>query len=412
MSRSSTLDGNSQSPGRVAVVAYSEYEYDIRIRNEAEALAEAGHRVHVVSVMPKTGAADYQFDGITLHRVPLHIRRGGRLRYVYQYTLFFLMSTVVLVRLHRKSPFGFVHVHTLPDFQVFCAVPLKITGTKVILDMHEPMPEILAARFGLGEQSALFRITRFLELLSCRFADQLIAASEGIRDAVVSKGVPLERFLVVYNSGDRAAAGMPPEPLRQRLRIPQQRLLVHAGSVNPERDLETLLRALSAPQLSDFHLVVAGEGEPAYIQSLSKLAAQLGISNRVHFTGNLSVGDARSLMSMSEVGIVTLQRNALTDLAWPMRIVEYANMEKQLVVPELRFIREVLGPHAYYYRPQNPASLAATISDALADSRSGILNPRAPWTVCSRFRWELMRPILLSAFRPPSPPVSGQSRSP
>lgn len=390
------------SPKHVAVVAYSDYVHDMRIMNEAEALADAGFLVDVVSMRPENGGSSYHYSGITLHEVPLEIRRGGRVRYLYQYSMFFALSSAILLRLQIKYKFDFAHVHTLPDFQVFCTLPIKLIGGIVVLDLHEAMPEMLEARFQVKPGSLQHRLAVFAEVLSCRFADRLIAASEGIRDTICQNGIRPSRFAVVYNSGDREVLGQPPETLREILALPTQRLLVHAGSVNPERDLKTLIRALDMLAMPDLDIVIAGSGEPSYIESLRLLARELGLGDRIHFTGNLPIGDARALMSLSELGVVTLERNALTEFAWPVRIIEFANMKKHLVVPDVRFIRHVLGTSAEYYEPNDPVSLARAIRAALSESKMQSVRNPEPWQICAQFGWDRMRPVLVSVFDSPS----------
>jgi len=348
------------------MVAYSEYPYDARIRNEAEILASEGYEVHVIAARPREGKSPRLIDGVHLHEVPLNIERGGRRRYMFQYAMFFALSAATLALLHMRYRFRFVHIHTLPDFLVFCAIPLRLTGSTIILDLHEAMPEIYAARFQTSVRSTAFRLLVLLERASSEFADYLIAANHGIQDALVSRGVPRDRFTVVYNSVNPRDSDVSPSSLRTRLGISPGRLLVHAGSVNKERDLATFIRSVELLRKDlDIRLVIAGGVEPGYQGQLESLARSLGISRHVHFVGNLTMGEARALMSLSELGVVTLERNPLTELAWPVRVVELNSLGKPLVVSRLRFMSKVLGSSAWYYEPGDAQSLAGAIRDLL-----------------------------------------------
>ena len=51
-------------------------------------------------------------------------------------------------------------------------------GTKIILDIHDIVPEFYAAKFGVSHQSAVFRGLKLIERLSSRFADHVIAAND------------------------------------------------------------------------------------------------------------------------------------------------------------------------------------------------------------------------------------------
>jgi glycosyltransferase involved in cell wall biosynthesis len=339
-------------------------------------------------------------DGVHIHEVPLVVKRGGKLRYLYQYGLFSAMSATVLARLHRSNPLHLVHVHSLPDFQVFSAFPLKVRRVPILLDLHEAMPEILGARFHLSPRSLWVRVAVLLEAASVRFADHVIAANDAIKGAIVARGVPPEKITAVYSAGEPVLSMPAGDHVRNELGLPAARYLVHAGGINPERDLETLLAAFARlPSGWGFHLVVAGDGDSRYMRLLMDLSSRLGIERRVHFVGRVPRETAHALMSLSDLGVVTLEANPLTDLAWPTRVIEFARMGKLLVVPRLKFLRETLGNGARYYTPGDPESLREAISAALtADAARGTMITAAEQVV-RRFDWARMRELLLRVVR-------------
>ena len=390
----------SDRKGRVAVLAYTEYSWDPRVRREAEALRQDGYAVHVVSLRPKAGESTKHLDGVHIHEVPLIARRGGKARYLFQYSMFFLLASAELLRLHLRRQIDLVHVHSLPDFLVFAAAPLKVRGIPVILDLHEAMPEIVSARMALPPRSFLVRGAATLEKISVWFADHVIVASDGIRSVVERRGLATAKITTVYNPGDVSPVLPHAAELKHRLSLPDGKLIVHAGGVNPERDLETLLKALAhLPSDESVRLIIAGDGEAGYVKALQRLAETLGVSDRVRYVGKLSLQDAHALMSLSSVGLVTLEHNPLTDVSWPTRIVEFAHLEKPLVVPRLRFIEQILGGAAQYYTPGDPKSLAEELTQAFRapeDNRGAI---ERALLVVRRFGWSQMRSQLLAVVR-------------
>ena len=145
---------------RICHVAYAYFPADPRVRREVDALRGAGYDVEVICLRGENEASVETVHGTRITRIPLRARRGGRIRYAFQYALFFILSSVELLRLHRLRTFQVVHVHSLPDFQVFCSLPLKMRGVRVILDLHEALPEIVAARFRPGVGSVLIRLEK------------------------------------------------------------------------------------------------------------------------------------------------------------------------------------------------------------------------------------------------------------
>src|SRR2546427_486022 len=126
------------------------------------------------------------------------------------------------------------------------AEPLRLMGTRVILDLHEAMPEILAARFNLSLRSLAVRLARVLEWLSCAFADAVVAQNETIRDLLAARGVKASKLVVVMNSPDPSK--LLPERadrLRAELGISKNPAIVYVGGINPERDLGLLVLAVA-----------------------------------------------------------------------------------------------------------------------------------------------------------------------
>jgi len=384
----------------VAVVAYADYPFDMRIRREVEALAEEGYEVDVLATRSGSSTRFDRTARVQLHQLPITIRRGSKGRYLYQYLTFLLLSAAMLLYLHLRNRFDVVHVHSLPDFQVFCATPLRLAGVPVILDLREAMPEILAARFRKHLSSAWGRAAIALEKMSGQFASHVIVANDGIKAAVVSRGMDPSRITAVYNVGDDQAESITPSQLRSELGLPTGNLIVHAAGVNKERDLETVIQALSLISTKpETYLIIAGQGDPAYIDSLRGLAARCGVANRLLFVGRLSLDRAKALMSMSAVGLVSLERNPLTEIAWPTRIVEFANLRKPLLVSNLGFLRSVLGDGARYYEPGDANGLAHELSDLMRNPSESNGRTLLAERTCSKFGLYAMRQRLLGVYR-------------
>ncbi len=391
--------GNTRSL-HVAVVAYTEYESDPRVRGETDAVANAGNSVDVISLRGKTKETpDPPNSQVRVWQVPLEPRRGGRLRYLFQYLMFFMLSAVRLLMIHAEHRIDVVHVHSLPDFQVFCALPLRMRGTAVILDLHEALPEIVEARFPTSRRRTLIWVAKLAEMASARFADQIIVANDGIREAIVSRGVEPAKLTTIYNTVTIPQLE-PEQNLREALSLPDGPLLVHAGGINPERDLDTLIQSLTiVPSDAKLCLVIAGDGSPEYVSSLHKLAKDLGLQSRVTFVPTLPRNRSLSLMALSQMGIVTARSNPLTELAWPTRIAEYAHLGKPLLVPSLRFIRRTLGDTARYYEPGDASDLAHQIMTAIAQPAGNESHVADAFRICSALESESIGEPLVEVYR-------------
>src|SRR6266704_4924656 len=153
-----------------AVLLFSHYPADPRPRRAAEALAAQGVKIDLICLRGDDGEpARETFGSINVTRVRLKRQRGSKLGYVFQYATFVLASFFYLASRSLTRRYDLVHVHNMPDILVFGATVPKLLGAKVILDLHDPMPELMQTIFRLPEKSLSVVMLKRLEKLSIRF---------------------------------------------------------------------------------------------------------------------------------------------------------------------------------------------------------------------------------------------------
>lgn len=370
----------------------------MRPRREAESFQKMGHSVHVVAMMDRGEPREEVVNGVRVHRFPFQIVRGGKIRYMFQYLVFLFAASVMLFRLQIRHRFKIVHVHSLPDFQVLCALPARLLGAKVILDLHEAMPELFASRFGYDLAQVPVRIVGGFELTSCAFAHRLIVVNEMMQRRLVGKGVDENKVVVVMNSPPIAETA---PSVHRALDDPGSRLsteIVYVGGVNRERDLTTLVKAVSILQSThDVKLTIIGHGNDEYRTELRELARRSGLRSLV-VKGRVSFREAFGHIASSAIGPITYERNYLTDITMPTKALEYSAAGKPLVVADLRGIREIYGNAALYYEPGDATDLARKIGTILDDpvrARQLVDGGLGVLDACS---WKLMENRLNDAY--------------
>ena len=73
-----------------------------------------------------------------------------------------------------------MQIHSLPDFLVFAALPLRLVGVPVLLDLHEAMPEFFVTRFPRSANPLTHRLLLLQERLSIAFATHVLTVNEAI----------------------------------------------------------------------------------------------------------------------------------------------------------------------------------------------------------------------------------------
>src|SRR5262245_54206694 len=138
----------------ILMAAYTNYRRDPRVKREAEALVEAGHRVVFLASRQPDQPNREEIAGVEVIKVPtLNADRTSMLFYMLDYALFFLWIMLHLFR--HPLRYGLVHVNNMPDFLVLATWLPRLLGRPVIHDVHDLMPELYLEKFGAGDDRLL-----------------------------------------------------------------------------------------------------------------------------------------------------------------------------------------------------------------------------------------------------------------
>ena len=187
---------------KAAVLLFSDYPDDPRPRREAEALVEAGMEVDLICQQDPGQAAHEVINGVNVRRIPIQRYRAGKFTYLVQYSQFIAWTGLALLFRSFSKKYDLVHVHNMPDILVFSGLAPKLRGAKVILDLHDPMPELMMSIFGVPEDHLLVRFLKFLEKWSIRFADQVLTVNSQCKQIFSKRSCKPEKVRVILNTPD------------------------------------------------------------------------------------------------------------------------------------------------------------------------------------------------------------------
>lgn len=360
--------------GPVAMLAHTYYEEDARVRREAESLVRHGIPVEVFALRRDGTPAEEVLHGVTVRRLGVQRHQGAGLgTYLREYVSFLVRAGLAAARADRRARYRLVQAHSLPDFLVFAALPLRLRGVPVVLDLHEAMPEFFRERFGarLGRAGLRARLAHRLlvvqELASIRFADAVLTVNDALRDRLVALGVPAERVTVLLNSP--ALDRFDPALHHDRPFMADGTLrLVYAGALTPTYEVDVAVRAVAAlrdrrPELPVVLEVYGrGDAEPG----LRDLAAELGVAERVRFHGRIPLEEVPAAIAAADVGVAPTRRTPFTDFSLSTKLFEYGAMRRPAVATALPLVATVFGDAVAGYAAGDPGAFADAVL-ALAD---------------------------------------------
>jgi glycosyltransferase involved in cell wall biosynthesis len=377
---------------RIATIHYSQYPQDPRPRREAEALVDAGMPVDVICIRGAGQSAREVINGVTIHRLSLPKTRGGKLSYIMEYVAMFALASVKLSLLHMRYRFDIVHVHNMPDFLVFAAILPKLCGSRVILDLHDPMPELYRTKYALGEESRVIRLLKTLERWSIRFADLVLTPNVTFRNLFISRGCPEDKIHIIMNSPMEKVFQKHRDTLHDEPAKGDEIIMMFHGGIYERHGLGTALEALALlkDELPCIVFKVFGNGD--YVSQFLALVDRYGLKDMVRFIGPVTHETIAKEIGSISFGIIPNKKSPFTDLNLPVRIFEYLFMGKPVIVPRTRGILDYFDEDSlFFFEPGDARSLADAIRNLCRDTGTNRQITARGMEICARYRWELQQ---------------------
>lgn len=322
---------------KAAVVVFSYYPDDPRPRRAAEALVNEGMNVDVICLrQDKTEASRETFGGVNILRLPIKRQRGGKFAYIWQYSSFIILSFLLLTWRTLTHRYQLIHVHNMPDVLVFSALIPKLFGAKVILDIHDPMPELMMTIFGFGKDSFGVNLLKKFEKLSLWFADVVLTVNLACKKILSSRSCPSPKVRVIMNSPDESIFEYLPlghPKIRQRDSARPFVLMYH-GSLVERHGLDLAIKALQMVQNStrNFELRIYGQRTP-FLEQVMNLVKDSDLNECVHYYGQKDIEQVRKAIDECDLGIIPNRRSVFTEINTPTRIFEYLSRGKPVIAP-------------------------------------------------------------------------------
>jgi glycosyltransferase involved in cell wall biosynthesis len=335
-------------------------------------------------------------NGVNIHRLDLLKRRTGKLAYFYQYGFFLLAAFWWLTSRMFTRRYSLVHVHNMPDVLVFSALLAKPLGARVILDLHDPTPEVFMAIYDLRAQSPLARTLRFLEKWSIWFADRVITTNIAFSECFISRGCPPGKIEVIMNTPLASVFHLPPDRIKPRAGRDDNGafVLMYHGTLVHRHGLHTAVEAVAqliktAPRL-EFHIY----GQPtAYMEeTVFPLISSLGLEKAIKCFGEQPQPVIAEAIAQCDLGLVPNLRTLFTEINMPTRIFEYLALHKPVIVPDTRGIRDYFNEsQILFFQPGDAADLAKQMAWVYEHPNETAKCVQAGREIYSRHLWQQER---------------------
>jgi len=369
---------------RALIIGYLTYRGDARVKRQVRTLAGAGYAVDVICLAEDIGelTGSVNLIGIQVARY----QGGSRLRYIRCYAGFFFKAALTAARLAVRYRYDVAIVCNMPDFIVLCALGPKLGGARVVLDVHDPVPELYRVKFGKPAGCLGERLLMLEERASAWLVDRVLATHGLHARRLAAAGIPLRKLRVVLNAPNPELFPYSEQPLR---RDGGFRLVYH-GTISARLGIDVAIHAIGLlrGRIPGIQVRLIGQGDA--LEECKKLSRGLRVEDIVRFAPPVAVEQVAPLLHACSVGVVPNRNNAATQIMLPVKLMEYAMLGVPAVAARLDPITQYFDERAVeYFEPENPEALAAAVIRLYEDPRRcAILARQAARVTCElSARW-------------------------
>jgi glycosyltransferase involved in cell wall biosynthesis len=236
----------------------------------------------------------------------------------------------------------------MPDALVFAAALPKLLGAKVVLDLHDPMPELMVSIFGLAPESLAVRMLKVVEGRSIAFAHLVIAVNLACKRIFTARTGRPEKIHVVMNAPDEnvftfRSPTPRPEPARSFV-------MMYHGSILERNGLDLAVAALAAVRrtVPRAELRIYGGATP-FLDVVMGNVRTAGLTDCVRYFGSQGLEGIAAAIDECDVGVIPNRRTIFTEINTPTRIFEYLSRGKPVVTGRANGVCDYFSDDALFF---------------------------------------------------------------
>jgi glycosyltransferase involved in cell wall biosynthesis/peptidoglycan/xylan/chitin deacetylase (PgdA/CDA1 family) len=354
---------------KVCMLAYAHYEYDNRIRRYAETLAKRGDRVDVIAHgVTSSDQPEKHINGVNIYCVQnRRFNEQSKWTYALRSLRFLATASLRLTRLHARNRYDVIHIHNMPDFLVFAAWYPKLTGAKLILDIHDLVPEFFQSKFSTRSKRLYGGVLKSIERMASRYVDHVIVSNHLWQKTLIARSVEKPNCSVVLNSVDPYLF-MP----KIRTRNDGKFIVLFPGSFQWHQGLDVAIEAFShfrrrIPN-SEFHLY--GGGNHKVGGQLKELVQTLNLQGVVKFCGSIQLDQVADVIANADLGVVPKRADSFGNEAYSTKIMEFMSQGVPVVVSKTKIDTFYFEEGLVHFFPSGDSvAMAQAMYDVVANTQ-------------------------------------------
>ncbi len=341
----------------------------------AQRLATQGHEVTVLTTVPNypTGIVPAEYRG---RRIYQEVLAGVRVVRVWSYTSSnagFVRRILAQLSFGCLAPFLAYKAIDRPDVIIVGSPPLFNVIAARMLAWHKSCPLVFwvadlwpesAIRLGVLHNRLLIRLSEWLEESTYRRASIVWVVTEGLHQALLQRGIPAEKLLLITNGVDTVRfRPLPRAQARAELGWDDRFTLLYAGNHGLVYAMTTLLDAAERLQdYPDIHMILAGDGVKK--AELMAEARKRSLKN-VTFLTSLPHDKMPLAWAATDICLIPLRKISLVEGSFPIKMFEIMACARPFILGAEGIARTLAEQEAQAGTVVEPENVEALVSAIL-----------------------------------------------
>jgi glycosyltransferase involved in cell wall biosynthesis len=249
---------------------------------------------------------------------------------------------------------------------VFAAWYPKLTGAKLILDIHDVVPELFASKFRTKFNSGYDRILKAVEKWSARFVDHVIVSNHLWYETIVARSAGPEKCSVFINHVD-------PETFsrHEKTRTDGKFIILFPGSLQWHQGLDIAIKAFARVKAkvpnAEFHIYTGAGGDLK--SELLRLAHELDLYESVKFYAGIPLDQMAQVIANADLGVVPKRADSFGNEAYSTKIMEFMSQGVPVVISRTKIDSFYFEEGVVHFFPSGDI-------DAMAEAMLDVINNR------------------------------------
>jgi len=313
------------------MIAYTFYESDSRVKQYSEALAERGDEVEVIALRREGQKKQGVLNNVNVFRIQNRaFNESSKFKYLLKIILFLINSTYFVTKRFLQKRYDIIHVHSIPDFEVFSTIFCRFLGAKIILDIHDIVPEFYLSKFGMDKTNFLFKVLLVIEKISIRFSHHVIIANAIWKERLIERAITKERITDLVNYPNLKIFSEKNQNQNEKYTI------LYPGSLNWHQGLDIAIKAvdLAKQKISNIEFNIYGDGPERLF--LENLVSDLNLHNIVYFHDLVTREEIAQIIAESDIGIIPKRAVGFGNEAYSTKIMQFMACNVPVIVSKTR----------------------------------------------------------------------------